>query len=79
MIKERKITRLFSFILGVLFIFGPIISIMIYDHQYQELMTAPINLLIKVIAIYFFSVIVGVLLIIVAKNGELPKWLQKYV
>ena len=73
---ERKATRVAAIVLGLFFIFRPLASFFMYEHQRQELASSSILMICTVVFIYLVSIALGVLFIFVGISGSTPQWVS---
>ena len=71
-IRERTLTRSVCGLLGALFIFGPVLSPIVHEHQRFELASASTELLFGVTSAYIGCVAIGIVFLYVACTGKSP-------
>ncbi len=74
--SARRLPRLLSALVGVVFIFGPIVSPMVYENQWVEILNAKATTLLIFGFVYLLSAITGGVFVLVAAKGRAPKWLE---
>jgi hypothetical protein len=75
--KERPLTRMTAFTLGLLFIIAPLVSPFFYENQRHDLASARIGTLLFFLATYILCAVVGTAFLLVGLKGTLPSWLAK--